>query len=108
MTDEIETIRNELLKQARDDLIGLWTIADEVQEGIIGSSPDQVREITLQVVAMLLDDGLVPFESPYKSKGLVQWSPAEKAQILRRIRKEWDEMDRNPGFEDICWFGFPM
>lgn len=61
----------------------------------------------MNFVAVMLDHGFVPVTSPYDDPPSVAWPEDGKDAILRRLRREWDALDHEVTFLDLCWFHRP-
>jgi hypothetical protein len=102
---EAERLAEQFSAEAREDLIGLWEIAKEVEER---TGPGEVaREQTLELVRELLRRGLRAGEPPYSSGGFRPWPKQEPDAVIDRIRREWLALGRTPNIPDIVWFDLP-
>ena len=92
-----------LLLEGRDDHLGLWWVVSEVS-GCMGDAPRQeVKKETLALIHELLSAGLVEAGFPSKDgRGFEPW-PGTAPEVLERIRKEWEALDRDPSIGDVVW-----
>lgn len=66
-------------------------------------------ERMLNFVSLLLDHGFVAVTSPYADPPSAPWPEQArgKAAILQRVRREWEALDHEVTFLDLCWFHRP-
>jgi len=64
-------------------------------------------ERMLHFVALMLDNGFIPVSSPYADPPSAPWPEQGKAAVLRRLRQEWEALDHDVTFLDLCWFQRP-
>lgn len=66
-------------------------------------------ERMLNFVSLLLDHGFVAVTSPYADPPSTPWPEQArgKAAILQRVRREWEALDHEVTFLDLCWFHRP-
>ncbi len=102
---ETERLVDQFCAEARDDMVGLWEIAKEV-EALIGSGP-AAREPTLELVRILLRRGFRVGEPPYSPGGYRAWPNQHPDAAIDRIRREWLALGRTPNIADIAWFDRP-
>ncbi len=61
-------------------------------------------ERLLNFVALMLDRGFVAVTSPYADPPSTPWPEPDKAAVLDRLRREWEALDHEVTFLDLCWF----
>jgi hypothetical protein len=64
-------------------------------------------ERLLHFVGLMLDRGFVPVTSPYDTPPGTPWPERGRDAVLERLRREWDALDHEPTFLDLCWFHRP-
>jgi hypothetical protein len=66
-------------------------------------------ECMLNFVSLLLDHGFMAVTNPYADPPSTPWPEQArgKAAILQRIRREWEALDHEVTFLDLCWFHRP-
>jgi hypothetical protein len=64
-------------------------------------------ERMLHFVGLMLDQGFIPVSSPYSDPPSAPWPEQHKAAVLRRLRQEWEALDHDVTFLDLCWFHRP-
>ena len=94
--------RDFLLREAREDHVGLWKVL-WIVEDYAGPAPDEFKETVLGVLSDLLEEGLLVAGFP---SGRLDFTPWEMppAEAVARIRREWDELGRDPTIAEIAWF----
>jgi len=45
--------------------------------------------------------------SPYADPPSAPWPEQGNAAVLRRLRQEWEALDHDVTFLDLCWFHRP-
>lgn len=55
-------------------------------------------------IRRMFDRGFIAVDSPYA--GDAPW-PEQGEAALRRLRREWEALDHEPTFADLCWFRLP-
>lgn len=61
-------------------------------------------ERMLHFVGLMLDKGFIPVSSPYSDPPSAPWPEQGKAAVLQRLRREWEALDHDVTFLDLCWF----
>jgi hypothetical protein len=64
-------------------------------------------ERMLHFVGLMLDQGFIPVSSPYADPPSAPWPEQGNAAVLRRLRREWEALDHDVTFLDLCWFHRP-
>ena len=64
-------------------------------------------ERMLHFVGVMLDQGFIPVSSPYADPPSAPWPEQGKAAVLKRLRQEWEALDHDVTFLDLCWFHRP-
>ena len=64
-------------------------------------------ERMLHFVGLMLDQGFIPVSSPYADPPSAPWPEQGNAAVLRRLRQEWEALDHDVTFLDLCWFHRP-
>lgn len=64
-------------------------------------------ERMLHFVGLMLDQGFILVSSPYSDPPSTPWPEQGKAALLRRLREEWEALDHEVTFLDLCWFHRP-
>lgn len=102
---EKDRLADQFCAEAREDLVGLWEIAREVEEQT--GPGEAAREQTLDLVRALLQRGLRAGDPPYLAGGYRPWPNQEPDIVIERIRREWLALGRMPNITDIVWFDLP-
>jgi hypothetical protein len=82
-------------------VLNAWRDVDEALPGT-----DEAEQL-MNFVAVMLDHGFIPVASPYDDPPSVPWPEGGKDAILRRLRREWEALDHEVTFLDLCWFHRP-
>ena len=95
-----------LLSFAEDDWIGLWVIANDVEELLGISDPMENLEVTVGLVKDLLQCGLRAGDSPAASSAVhfKAWPDQNPKVIVDCIRREWMQRRALPSWGDGPWF----
>jgi hypothetical protein len=83
------------------DWIGAWEVASVAQTVGGATSEAAVRDLSLRVIADLLNRGLMEAGDVTES-GFRPWT-VPVAAAVSRIQREWTALGRNPDLGDICW-----
>ena len=73
--------------------------------GVSTDIPDIERAI--MVVEELLRRGFTPLNNGPDEIWGAPWEEKTEAEIIARIRREFDQLTEEPSFLDICWFRAP-
>lgn len=97
-----------LLSFAEDDWLGLWVIANDVEELLGIDDPTENLEITVGLVRQLLKSGLRAGDSPVQNDGVhfTPWPDQDPNVIVDFIRRQWLERAALPSWGDRPWFAF--
>lgn len=68
------------------------------------TSGDIDTERMLHFVGLMLDHGFTAVTSPYDDPPSAPWPEQGRAAILERLRREWEALDHEVTFLDLCWF----
>lgn len=102
----------------RDEISDFWEYA-KIDDVTFPSVLDALRGLTeippgkddtermLHFVGRMLDQGFVPVSSPYADPPSAPWPEQGNAAVLRRLRQEWEALDHDVTFLDLCWFHRP-
>jgi len=101
--DQIKTLVKEFYSETLEDIVGLFSIIQEVRE--LSINDNVVREETLHVVKALLAEGMVAGDPPYYPDGYKPWPDQDPSKVIDRIRSEWLQLGHTPDIPDIVWFG---
>jgi hypothetical protein len=95
-----------LLDSAEDDWLGLWMIANDVEELLDIDDPMENLEVTLRLVRELLERGLRAGDSPVANSGVhfKPWPDQDPQVIVDYIRREWTQRAALPSWGDGPWF----
>ena len=94
--------RDLLLREAAGDHLGLWKAMWLVRDELGPSEADD-KEPVIGVLSGLLEDGLLVAGFPKCRLDFEPWE-VEPAEAVARIRREWDELGRDPSIAEIAWF----
>ncbi len=100
----IEQLKIALVAEGVEDFLGLWEFLWEARETLGVTESPRDREVALDLVRDLLEEGLIQPGAPIdQGPGFDPWelSPSE---ALKRIEAEWDLLDDDPFTGDIVWF----
>ena len=100
------SLTNEFLKEAEDDVVGLWEIV-KVLEDRHGVEDEALLEQSLEVVQELLANGFLAGDPPYSAGGYRPWADQRPDAVFDRIRSEWIALGHTPNIPDIVWFSRP-
>ena len=103
--EKLGEIAEGCVKEAADDYVGLWQISTRVRREFqkLNLSSEQVKTLSLEVVRLIVDRGLLPGD--YLKTGFHIWDERDAASIIARIDREWDVGHGDPNLADpICWF----
>lgn len=101
----INEIADDILREAANDSVALWAIADAVRWDLSLSNNSDVKTATLDVVSELLQHGLWPGNFRHGGSKIYFWDEPDTAACLARIDMEWDVTEGDPVMsKPICWF----
>lgn len=103
----LETIRDDLISECRDDFVGIWSVLWQVKNRIGTQDPLELQRLTLELIHDLLETRTVqagtfgPGGKQFRS-----WNvPPEQA--VDAIKQEWDALGREPNIGDIAYLTTP-
>jgi hypothetical protein len=104
----IDAVLEGLVQFGEDDWIGLWVIAQDVEELLDIADLNENLEVTVVLVKALLKHGLRAGESPLSSAGhFVEWPDQDPEAVAYIIRRQWKQRGTLPGWGDCPWFARP-
>ena len=100
----LKELDGRILALCVDGDIGLSVLVSRIGEYSREDDKYALRGKALAVLERLLKDGLVRAGRPTPDgKAFVTWDLAAD-QSLERIKREWDNLSREPAAGDIAWF----
>src|SRR5258706_3895123 len=100
--NDLDSIQREILMEGLDDYVGLWQVVRSLRERFGDLPTDRIRELALERLQPLLDQGLIESGMPGSGEFL-SWG-SDAATTLARIDAEWRALGKDPNMPDICWF----
>ncbi|MDB4977982.1 MAG: hypothetical protein JWM56_168 [Candidatus Peribacteria bacterium] len=106
-----ESIKEALIRESKEDDIGLWWIVGSVSGEVCTDSVlrgDELCMATLGMVRDLLEAGMVA-GFPVRPDGKYSfktWNISHD-EIISKIKKEWQELGREPTVGEIVWLHLP-
>jgi len=103
---DTRSVLHGLLSFAEDDWLGLWVIANDVEELLGIEDPIENLEVTVALVRDLLKCGLRAGDSPVQNRGahFTPWPNQDPNVIVDFIRRQWLERAALPSWGDGPWF----
>jgi hypothetical protein len=103
-----EDVLESLVAECQEDHVGLWEIVDAVQFDLGAATPDETRDIALQLARRLvLERGMQVGHPAPDGRHFIPWDlPPEQA--ISRIEKEWAALGREPNIGEVAWFTSPQ
>jgi hypothetical protein len=103
----VKEIIDGYLRESEIDFIAMPQLASAARRWLGAQTTDQARELSLEMVKQLYENGLRP--GNYDLGTRLDFWPDEGCQTaLDRIEREWIELGHDPTLGDpICWFGPP-
>jgi hypothetical protein len=102
-----EDLKAHFLQEAKEDEVGLWYIISYFRHDLNVEDPVERRRLTMQMVEELLASGHLQAgyydPSATSPTGWRAWS-LSPAEVLARIKAEWDRLGREPNIGDIVVF----
>ena len=95
-----------LLARGIDDIVGLWEFLARVREYLDEDDEEEMKAEVLDLVRIMLESGAM-FAGDMKpgepGVEVAAWN-LSPADTIERIRKEWDELGRDPITGEIVYF----
>ena len=92
------------LDECREDHVGLWSVLWDARRLFPDASQEDLMEITLSMLRDLLVRGDIVAGFPEAGgRAFKKWDDSPDA-IIARIKKEWEELGRDPNIGEIVWF----
>ena len=99
---------DELVNFAQYDWIPLWMIFSDVEAELEPDSEEETLELTLAIVAGLLERGFLAGDSPINSAVRFNaWPNQQPNFVAQHIRRQWRERRGPPAWGDSPWFAMP-
>ncbi len=102
-TLEIVRLERELLEECAEDHLGLWAVIWPLREEFGIEDEGERRKITLRILTDLLEADLIRAGFPDGRQRFDAWN-LSTPETLKRIEREWDELDREPNISEVAWF----
>jgi hypothetical protein len=102
-----QLIRQHLLADCREDDVSLWEALQKARRAIPAATDDQIRQLSLDLIRELLEDGLIMAGVPKPDgQGFERWD-LSVPETMDRIAREMDELGHPPNIGDVVWFTAP-
>lgn len=95
---------DDLLMHGCDD----WVDACEVTSVVISvggigiKSPDEIRELSLELIRAVVRQGLMELGDLESGEGFRKWDLSIE-EGLSRVERDWTALGRNPTLWEVCW-----
>jgi hypothetical protein len=101
----LASVKKDILLECEEDWVALWKIVWGIRNATgRNHNPDDLRSLTLGIVADLLATGEIEAGWPTAAGGWDPWR-LSPAAVLTRIEAEWDALGKNPNIgSEIVWF----
>ena len=99
---ELDQVIDGLLVSGLDDWVMLTQVESAVRRAATTETSDQIVDLTVDVVAAMLEGDLVVVGTVREPAGFEPWGTAS-AEAVTRIRSEWRGLGRPLEMGDICW-----
>jgi hypothetical protein len=103
----LRNVKQVIIQEAQSDVVGLWAVLSQVKQNLRPATDEDAKTATLAVVGeALAEQALVAGEFVERDNlaaEFVPWSMVPE-EALARIRREWDELGREPDIGEIAWF----
>jgi hypothetical protein len=100
----LDKIKENVLAESKDDFVGLWSIARQVEDAHIAPDAATVRRVTLALVQDLLNKHLIEAGHPTSDgRSFKLWEfPVEV--VMRKIEERWTPTGARPRIGEVVWF----
>ncbi len=102
MTNQLK-IKKLLLMEAAEDYVGLWSVIVEIEDYNPKLDTVSIKNQCLKLIRELLNDNLIEVGT-FNSKSQFEIWQMSNTEIISRIEKEWNQLNREPNIGDIAWF----
>ena len=92
-----------ILRECKDDYVGLWSIVREVRS-ILRPTTNLIDE-TISVIIPLIEQNRIVAGNFFGTDFVYSNEPPEI--ISRKISSEWAKLNRDPNIGEIIWFTIP-
>lgn len=99
---EYSPLVQSILDELDVDVVGLWTIPEDLRNLYKLIDLEEIRRATMLIVSEILSQPGVVF-GQFEAGFFQPWKLPFSA-ILGRIDAEWTALEREPGFLEIGWF----
>ncbi len=103
----LDEVISQLIVSAEDDDVSFPIVLNAWHDVVEPLPGEDDTERMLNFVSLLLDQGFIPVTSPYADPPSAPWPEQEKPAVLTRLRREWEALDHEVTFLDLCWFHRP-
>lgn len=101
---KIDAIGKHFIYRTIDDYEGLWVLADLVGDELDIEDAQQVREMTMGILADLLTHEWVRIGTLSGRDGRFKPWSMDVVEALEYIATEWEKLGRLPTIGEIAWF----
>ena len=100
----LDSLRREWVAAAADSDVGLWWVAQDIRECLLGEvADDELRRFVLEVLRPLLESGQLRAVDLGPDGSFTVW-PGDADEQLNRIEQAWKDLGKTPVIGDIVWF----
>ncbi len=92
-----------ILRECKEDFVGLWVILWEVKNEYPQKSAEEQRDVAMDLVKTLLEDDEIVVGQFTKDRQFLPWNLSQE-QAFAKIKEEWAQLGAEPSLGDIAWF----
>src|SRR4051812_43005508 len=104
---DLEAMKRDLLAEARDDHVGLWSVIRYVEDEFPKESEEKIRQITLDILHDLLESGQIEAGFPDTNGVDFHPWPFRADVVMEQIKKQWPANGTRPKVGEVAWFTAP-
>lgn len=103
----LNQLKSKVLASCQVDWTGLWVLPHFLRDEVALEDEDTVRKLSLQAIRELAEQGSIEIgDVNWDQECFEEWGiPVDDA--IERIEREWSELGREPGMDEICWLSIP-
>jgi hypothetical protein len=95
-----------IAEECREDFVGLWEIIKEIRRAFPDESDNRIQAMSLEVVSALLNSGRAVAGDLSGAGKFNDWRATAESTIAR-IKREWEQLKRDPNISEIVWLTAP-
>ena len=102
-SNKLHALLDQVHEECVDDYVGLWSIVRDVSTALPNSTPTEIMSFTMALLDQLLCQRRVVAGDFAQDGTFHPWN-LSTAEIIGKVKREWERLGRHPDIGEVAWF----